>query len=88
MSTSSENTETCCKGYDVRQDYRSDTVTQPTDAMPRAMLEARVGDDDYDDDPTVHALQRKVASLTAKVRSPVHSCTDCSCYCRSAVYSA
>ncbi len=44
-------------------DYRSDTVTQPTDAMRHAMATAEVGDDVYGDDPTVNRLQDKVAKL-------------------------
>ena len=47
-------------------DLRSDTVTQPTAAMRRAMAEAEVGDDVYGDDPTVNALQDKVAKLLGK----------------------
>ena len=50
----------------VRMDMRSDTVTQPTAAMLRAMVEAEVGDDVYGDDPTVNALQDKVAKLLGK----------------------
>lgn len=42
-------------------DLRSDTVTQPTAAMRAAMLEARVGDDVYGEDPTVNALQQRLA---------------------------
>ncbi|MCL6569379.1 MAG: low specificity L-threonine aldolase, partial [Meiothermus silvanus] len=38
-------------------DLRSDTVTQPTPAMRRAMAEAEVGDDVYSEDPTVHRLE-------------------------------
>jgi threonine aldolase len=38
-------------------DLRSDTVTQPSDAMRAAMHAAAVGDDVYGDDPTVNALQ-------------------------------
>ena len=34
-------------------DLRSDTVTQPTDAMRSAMAHAAVGDDQYGEDPTV-----------------------------------
>ncbi|MGA8246612.1 MAG: GntG family PLP-dependent aldolase [Nocardioides sp.] len=44
-------------------DLRSDTLTRPTDGMRRAMAGAEVGDDVYDEDPTVHALQRRVAEL-------------------------
>jgi threonine aldolase len=42
-------------------DLRSDTVTRPTAAMRAAMLEAPVGDDVYGEDPTVQALQDRVA---------------------------
>ncbi|WP_114240551.1 low-specificity L-threonine aldolase [Dyella sp. C9] len=42
-------------------DLRSDTVTRPTPAMRAAMLDAPVGDDVYGEDPTVNALQRRVA---------------------------
>jgi len=44
-------------------DLRSDTVTRPTAAMREAMLSAPVGDDVYGDDPTVNALQERVAAL-------------------------
>jgi threonine aldolase len=47
-------------------DLRSDTVTRPTPAMRRAMAEAEVGDDVFGDDPTVIALERRVATLTGK----------------------
>lgn len=42
-------------------DLRSDTITRPTDAMRAAALEARVGDDVFGDDPTVNALQSRLA---------------------------
>jgi threonine aldolase len=42
-------------------DLRSDTVTRPTAAMREAMARAEVGDDVYGEDPTVNALQRRVA---------------------------
>ncbi len=42
-------------------DLRSDTVTQPTAAMRDAMHAARVGDDVYGEDPTVIALERRLA---------------------------
>jgi len=44
-------------------DLRSDTVTRPTAAMRKAMAEAEVGDDVFNDDPTVHALQDRIAQL-------------------------
>ena len=47
-------------------DLRSDTVTQPTEAMREAMATAVVGDDGYGEDPTVGALEARFATLTAK----------------------
>src|SRR3990167_6687413 len=44
-------------------DLRSDTVTQPTAAMRAAMMAAPLGDDVFGDDPTVNALQEKLAAL-------------------------
>jgi threonine aldolase len=43
-------------------DLRSDTVTQPTPAMREAMMAAPLGDDVFADDPTVNALQDKLAA--------------------------
>jgi threonine aldolase len=45
-------------------DLRSDTVTRPTTAMKQAMVQAEVGDDVFGDDPSVNALQEKIAALT------------------------
>jgi len=42
-------------------DLRSDTVTRPSTAMREAMLRADVGDDVYGEDPTVNALQERLA---------------------------
>ncbi|GIU47862.1 low-specificity L-threonine aldolase [Shewanella algidipiscicola] len=42
-------------------DFRSDTVTQPTVAMRKAMASAEVGDDVYGDDPTVNRLEAMAA---------------------------
>ena len=50
-------------------DLRSDTVTRPTAAMRAAIAAAVVGDDVFDDDPTVHALQERVASACGKERA-------------------
>jgi threonine aldolase len=47
----------------VTIDLRSDTLTRPTAGMRHAMADAEVGDDVYDEDPTVHTLQRRVADL-------------------------
>jgi len=44
-------------------DLRSDTVTQPTEAMRAAMHAAKLGDDVFGDDPTVNALQEKIAAM-------------------------
>ena len=47
-------------------DLRSDTVTQPTTAMREAMARAEVGDDVFGDDPTVNALEERVAAVLGK----------------------
>ena len=44
-------------------DLRSDTVTQPTPAMREAMMAAPLGDDVFGTDPSVNALQEKIAAL-------------------------
>jgi threonine aldolase len=44
-------------------DLRSDTVTQPTLAMRDAMASAPLGDDVFGDDPSVNALQEKIAAM-------------------------
>ncbi|HUR52524.1 MAG TPA: GntG family PLP-dependent aldolase [Gemmataceae bacterium] len=44
-------------------DLRSDTVTRPTPGMLAAMQSAAVGDDVFGEDPTVNALERRVADL-------------------------
>ncbi len=44
-------------------DLRSDTVTQPTPEMRRAIAHAVVGDEQKREDPTVIALERRVADL-------------------------
>lgn len=44
-------------------DLRSDTLTRPTDAMRAAMAAAEVGDDVFGEDPTVRALEERVAGL-------------------------
>jgi len=47
-------------------DLRSDTVTQPTSEMRRAIAEAEVGDDVFGDDPTVRRLEERVARRLGK----------------------
>lgn len=44
-------------------DLRSDTVTRPTAGMKEAMFAAPVGDDVFGEDPTVNALEEKIAGL-------------------------
>jgi threonine aldolase len=47
-------------------DLRSDTVTKPTAAMRAYMAKAEVGDDVFDEDPTIHELQDKTAAYFGK----------------------
>lgn len=48
---------------EFKVDLRSDTVTQPTLAMREAMMAAPLGDDVFGDDPSVNALQDKLAAM-------------------------
>ena len=47
-------------------DLRSDTVTQPTEAMRKAIASAEVGDDVYGEDPSINRLQELAADLMSK----------------------
>ncbi len=47
-------------------DFRSDTVTRPTAGMRAAMAAAEVGDDVFDEDPSIHALQDRIAEMVGK----------------------
>ena len=47
-------------------DLRSDTVTKPTKGMLDAMFNAKVGDDVFGEEPTVIALEEKIAKLFGK----------------------
>ncbi len=47
-------------------DFRSDTVTRPTPAMLDAMMNARVGDDVFGEDPSINALEAVAAGIFAK----------------------
>jgi threonine aldolase len=47
-------------------DFRSDTVTRPTEEMRNAMAQAEVGDDVYGDDPTANALEEEAAAVVGK----------------------
>jgi threonine aldolase len=51
---------------DAMIDLRSDTVTRPTPAMRVAIQAAEVGDDVFNDDPTVNRLQERVAAMLGK----------------------
>ena len=53
-------------GGEAIVDLRSDTVTKPTAAMRAAIAAADVGDDVFGDDPTVNALQERVAAMLGK----------------------
>lgn len=44
-------------------DLRSDTITKPTKGMLKAMLSAEVGDDVYKEDPSVNALEKRLAEM-------------------------
>ena len=50
----------------MAHDFRSDTVTVPTPEMREAIARAAVGDDVFGDDPTINALQERVAALLGK----------------------
>lgn len=50
----------------VEIDLRSDTVTKPTESMKKAMVSAQLGDDVFGEDPTVNALENKVAGMLGK----------------------
>ncbi len=47
-------------------DLRSDTLTRPSPGMRLAMAEAPVGDDVFGEDPSVNALEARVAALLGK----------------------
>lgn len=49
-------------------DLRSDTVTEPSSAMRKVMLGAKVGDDVYGEDPTVNRLEAVLAEMTGMER--------------------
>ena len=50
-------------------DLRSDTVTKPTPGMLDAMMRAEVGDDVYKEDPTVNALEERLADMFGKPKA-------------------
>lgn len=47
-------------------DFRSDTITKPTEEMREAMFKAEVGDDVYGEDPTINRLEEMAAKLVGK----------------------
>lgn len=47
-------------------DLRSDTVTKPSKEMIEAMMKAKVGDDVFDEDPTIKQLEQKIAAIFGK----------------------
>ena len=47
-------------------DLRSDTLTQPTEAMRKAMAEAEVGDDVFGEDPSINRLEQMAAEMLGK----------------------
>lgn len=50
----------------MKIDLRSDTVTNPTEGMLEAMMNAKVGDDVFEEDPTIIALENKTAQMFGK----------------------
>jgi len=50
----------------MKIDLRSDTVTQPTKAMLKSMFSAKVGDDVFNEDPTIIELEQKAAAMFGK----------------------
>ena len=47
-------------------DLRSDTVTRPSRGMRQAIAQAEVGDDVFEDDPTINKLEQRIADLLGK----------------------
>lgn len=50
-------------------DLRSDTVTLPTESMRQAIVDADLGDDVFEEDPTINALENKAARIFGKERA-------------------
>ena len=67
LSTSSEFNRYHPESLDLETmliNIRSDTQTLPTETMRRAIYEAELGDDTYDEDPTVHRFEALAAEMT------------------------
>lgn len=47
-------------------DFRSDTITKPTEEMRKAIFDAEVGDDVYEEDPTINKLEEMAAKIVGK----------------------
>jgi threonine aldolase len=58
----------------ISLDFRSDTVTQPTQAMRKAMSKAEVGDDVFGEDPTVNKLEKEVSCCLCPAASTLLPC--------------
>jgi len=58
-------------------DLRSDTVTRPTPGMREAMFAAPLGDDVFGDDPSVNALQERIAALLGRASAPPWAGASC-----------
>ncbi|PWN48455.1 hypothetical protein IE53DRAFT_319342 [Violaceomyces palustris] len=54
------------KREQISRDFRSDTLTIPTEEMIAAMAEATMGDDVYGEDEVTNSFQREIAALTGK----------------------
>lgn len=54
------------KQQQLARDFRSDTITAPTESMIRAMAEASRGDDVYGEDETTNSFQAEIAALAGK----------------------
>ncbi|MDQ7918651.1 GntG family PLP-dependent aldolase [Mesonia sp. MT50] len=50
-------------------DLKSDTITRPTPGMMKAIVEAKVGDDVYKEDPTVNLLEERLAKMFGKEKA-------------------
>src|SRR6202049_5254016 len=50
-------------------ELRSDTFTLPTEAVRAARAASEVGDDVWDEDPTIHGLQERAAEMVGKEAS-------------------
>ena len=54
-------------------DFRSDTVTKPTESMLNAMMNAKIGDDVFSEDPTINELEvlgAKIFGMEASLFCP------------------